>query len=227
MKISFLLFDGFTALDVIGGYEVLARLPGAEVEFFAKSPEVIGADTRRLGIAAWRSFADVNSTDLLYVPGGPGVEAAINDADTLQIIRQLDSTSQLTVGICNGVGLLAAAGLLAGQSATTNYFFRERLAAQGVEIVKSRYHRSEKYITGAGVSASIDTALFIAAELAGAEIAKALQLGIEYYPAPPYPEADPEQAPEQAKKMVQMYEGLGTALLAEPLPFRGELEPSN
>lgn len=227
MKISFLLFDGFTALDVIGGYEVLARLPGAEVEFFAKSPEVIGADTRRLGIAAWRSFADVNSTDLLYVPGGPGVEAAINDADTLQIIRQLDSTSQLTVGICNGVGLLAAAGLLAGQSATTNYFFRERLAAQGVEIVKSRYHRSEKYITGAGVSASIDTALFIAAELAGAEIAKALQLGIEYYPAPPFPEADPEQAPEQAKKMVQMYEGLGTALLAEPLPFRGELGLSN
>lgn len=219
MKISILLFDGFTALDAIGGYEVLARLPGAKIEFFAKSSQVIGADTRRLGIAAWKSFADVTSTDLLYIPGGPGVEAAQQDADTLDKIRALDTSSKLTVGICNGVGLLAAAGVLEGQSATTNYFYRDRLAAQGVTVETKRYHRSGKYITGAGVSASIDTALFIAAEIAGPEVAQTLQLGIEYYPAPPFPETKPEQASEQAKILVQMYEGVGAAQLSQKLPF--------
>lgn len=220
MRLSILLFDGFTTLDAIGGYEVLARLPGAEVEFFARRKGTIAADTRRLGLCAWRDFDDVQSTDILYVPGGPGGVALEQDPVHLEKIRALDATSTWTVGICNGVALLGAAGVLNGHAATTNWFHRHRLAAFGAEFKPVRYHRSGKYVTGAGVSASIDTALFLANEIGGEQLAKTLQLGIEYYPAPPFPERAPEDAPDYAQKMVAAFEKKGGAqLLAQSAPF--------
>jgi putative intracellular protease/amidase len=224
MRLSILLFDGFTTLDAVGGYEVLARLPGMEVEFFAERRGVIAADTRRLGLLAFRGFDEVTSTDILYVPGGPGGLVAETDEKLLGKIRALDATSRWTVGICNGVGLLAAAGLLAGKKAATNWFYQERLARHGAVFVPDRYHREGKYITGGGVSASIDTALFLASVLGGETMARALQLGIEYYPAPQFPERTPAEAPAEIRELVRRFEASGGAeqLGREP-PWKGQV----
>ncbi len=220
MRLSILIYDGFTSLDFIGGYEVLSRIPGMETEFFASEKGLIAADTRRLGIAAWKSFDEVQSTDILYVPGGPGGLALENNNEALSKIRTLDETSTWTVGICNGVAILGAAGLLKGKTATTNWFHRDRLSGFGATFVQERFHRDGKYVTGAGVSASIDAGLFLAREIAGEEAAKTLQLGIEYYPAPPFPEASPEEAPEYAHQLVAAFEENGGAgQMAQRAPF--------
>jgi len=217
-RLSILLFDGFTALDVVGGYEVLARVPGVTTEFVAEKRGVVAADTRSLGLLATRSFAEVTRTDVLYVPGGPGVARVESDASFLAKLRELDVTSTYTIGICNGVGLLAAAGLLHGLGATTNFFDRERLAEMGVKVLCERYHRAGKYITGAGVSASIDTALFAAQLLAGDAVAKALQLGVEYYPAPPFPERSPLELPSELREKTHAFQAKRSAELLAATP---------
>lgn len=206
MRLSILIFDGMTSLDAIGGYEVLSRVPGIEVEFVAERQGIVAMDTRRMGLLAYRSFEEVQSTDILYVPGGPGAFSLEKDSGFLDYLRQLDQTSKWTVGICNGVSLLAAAGLLKGQRAATNWFDRERITQYGVEFVADRYHREGKYITGAGVSASIDTGLFLAQLLAGDLVAKAIQLGIEYFPAPPFAEKSPAEMPAPVQQVVAQYE---------------------
>ncbi len=206
MRLSIILFDGFTALDVVGGYEVLARIPGVETEFVAAQRGVIAADTRRLGLAAYRTFEEVSSTDILYVPGGPGARPLETNPSFHEYLRALDASSEWTVGVCNGCTLLAAAGLLANQSATTNWFDRDRLVEYGAKFVPERYHRTGKYITGAGVSASIDTALFLASILAGPQVAKAIQLGIEYFPQPPFPERTPADSAPSIQEVVRSFE---------------------
>jgi transcriptional regulator GlxA family with amidase domain len=225
MKLSILIFDGLTSLDAIGGYETLARIPGMETEFVAAKRGIVAADTRSLGLAAFRDFSEVTATDILYVPGGPGAFALEKDELFLDTIRRLDKTSTWTVGICNGVGLLAAAGVLKGLKATTNWFYQDRLRAWGTEFVAERYHRDGKYITGAGVSASIDTGLFLTSLIAGEQVAKALQLGIEYYPAPPFPEQRPQDAPVEIQERIRRFESEGgkRQLAVEPA-FKGMFE---
>jgi len=220
MRLSIVIFDGFTSLDAIGGYEVLSRIPGMEVEWVAEHRGVVAADTRRLGLMAFRDFAEVESTDILYVPGGPGGLLGEQNERLLGFIRKLDATSTWTVGICNGVGLLAAAGLLAGRTAATNWFYQDRLRAHGVAFTPARYHRDGKYVTGAGVSASLDTALFLTNLLAGETIAKAIQLGVEYYPAPPFPEQTPAEVAPEIQDIVRSFEESGGAeIMALEPPF--------
>jgi putative intracellular protease/amidase len=209
MRLSILAYDGMTCLDAIGGYEVLSRIPGMEVEFVAKTRSIVAMDTRRLGLVAFRSFAEVSSTDILYVPGGPGGVPLEKDEGFLEYICLLDRSSRWTVGICNGVALLAAAGLLKGQKATTNWFYRDHIAQYGVEFVAERYCRCDKYVTGAGVSASIDTGLFLAQLIAGDIVAKAIQLGIEYYPSPPFQEKKAAESPPAIQQIVQQFEAVG------------------
>jgi transcriptional regulator GlxA family with amidase domain len=225
MKLSILIFDGLTSLDAIGGYETLARIPGMETEFVAAKRGIVAADTRSLGLAAFRDFSEVTATDILYVPGGPGAFALEKDELFLDTIRRLDKTSTWTVGICNGVGLLAAAGVLKGLKATTNWFYQDRLRAWGTEFVAERYHRDGKYITGAGVSASIDTGLFLTSLIAGEQVAKALQLGIEYYPAPPFPEQRPQDVAVEIQERIRRFESEGgkRQLAVEPA-FKGMFE---
>ncbi len=218
MRLSIMLFDGFTTLDVVGGYEVLSRIPGMETELFAEKRGVIAADTRSLGLLAYRDFSEVTSTDILYVPGGPGGVRMETDARFVSKVCELDATSTWTVGICNGVGILAAAGLLTGKKATTNWFYQDRLRAHGVEFVAERYVRTGKYITGAGVSASIDTGLYLASVLGGELLAKALQLGIEYYPAPPFDEKSPQDVPPHISEVVRQFEATGGAAQLELAP---------
>jgi len=202
MRLSILVFDGMTALDALGGYEVLARIPGLEVEFVARERGVIAADTRRLGLLAYRSFDEVRSTDIVYMPGGPGARALEADPVFLAYLRELDAGSTWTVGICNGVTVLAAAGLLRDRGATGNWYDRERITRHGARFVAARHHEDGKYLTGGGVSASIDVGFFFAKRLGGDSLALALQLGLEYFPEPPFPYRSPAEVPEGMQRAV-------------------------
>ncbi|WP_167076990.1 DJ-1/PfpI family protein [Massilia aquatica] len=220
MRLSILLFDGFTALDVVGGYEVLVNIPGMEVEFVSDQVGLVASDSGRLGMAAYRRFDQLDATDILYVPGGPGVAAALGNAALMDCVRRLHASSAWTVSICNGAEILGAAGLLKGKKVTTNWFAREQLAACGALVGTERYQRDGKLITGAGVSASIDAGLFLAALLGGEQLARTIQLGIEYYPAPPFGNGTPDDQPQAAKDVIRHVEQCAAArLAARVIPF--------
>lgn len=207
MQLTVVLFDGFTALDVVGGYEVLANVPDFEVEFVAADRGVIAADTRRLGLVAYRGIDEIASTDILYVPGGPGVSAGLSDQRLLGWVARMHATTTWTVGICNGVALLAAAGILDGVTVTTNWGWRDRVASYGVGVVPERFHRDGRIVTGAGVSASIDAGLFLAGMIAGEDMARLVQLGIEYFPAPPaFARAVVDDVPDGEKELLLAFE---------------------
>jgi len=138
MRMSILLYDGFTTLDIAGGYESLARIPNMHTEFVAKEVGIYAADTRALGLYAWKTLEDAKGMDILYVPGGLGVYAAQRDPQILDFIRKSHETTTWTVGICNGVEILATAGILDGVEVTTNYFARERVAKLGGKVLKTR-----------------------------------------------------------------------------------------
>lgn len=210
MRLTIILVDGFTALDIVGGYEVLANVPRVETEFAAMQRGLVWADTRRLALNAFNAFDEIGKTDILYVPGGPGVGPALDDVAVIDTIRRLHEQSTWTVGICNGVELLGKAGLLVGKQVTTNWAVRDKVAGYGATVSTKRFVQDGKLITGAGVSASIDAALYLAGLLAGEELAKTLQLGIEYYPDPPFGNGTPDSAPEFAKRMVKQFESEGT-----------------
>lgn len=214
MRLSILLFDGYTALDVVGGYEVLANVPGMEVEFVAARRGLVAADTGQLGLVAWRGFKEVDATDILYLPGGPGVDAALADPALMDCVRRLDAASTWTVSICNGARILGAAGLLDGKRVSTNWFARDQVAACGATVTTERYCVDGKVLTGAGVSASIDTALYLASLLGGEMLARTLQLGIEYYPQPPFGNGTPDEQPQAMKDIVRRFEEQGASRMA-------------
>jgi putative intracellular protease/amidase len=214
MRMSILIFDGFTALDIVGGYESLSRIPGIEVEFVAKTPGVIAADTRALGLCAWKTLDEAAGTDILYVPGGPGGYPAQRDPEILDFIRKAHATTTWTIGICNGVEILATAGILNGVEVTTNYFARSRVAALGAKVLKTRYHRDGKIITGAGVSASADAGLFLLQQIVGDEMAETIQLGIEYYPDAPFGAKTVDEASDRAKAAITRFEERAEEFLA-------------
>lgn len=193
MKIVFLLFDGITALDAVGPYEVLSRLPGAEVVFAGLERGEVRTDNRALGLVADRALDEVRGCDVLVIPGGFGTRRLEKDERVLRWIREMDRTTRITASVCTGSLLLAAAGLLAGLRANTHWTQRERLAELGAVPVPERVVRDGKYATAAGVSAGIDLALALAIDLAGADVASAIQLGIEYDPAPPLDAGNPDR----------------------------------
>jgi len=195
MKILFFIFDRITALDIVGPYEVLSRLPNAESVFVAKEKGLVRTDNGVLALHADVGFADVEKADLLVVPGGFGTRALEKDTMTLDWIRAVDRHTKLTASICTGALVLAAAGLLTGRRANTHWAVRERLAEHGAIPVGDRIVTDGKYRTAAGVSAGIDLALAMVGEIAGKEFAESVQLGIEYDPAPPFDAGSPEKAP--------------------------------
>jgi transcriptional regulator GlxA family with amidase domain len=202
VKTTFLLFDGFAALDVIGGYEVLANLPGMEIEFVAARPGLVATDTRCTALPAFRGLDEVGATDVLYVPGGPGDQAVMDDAKHLDWIRAVHATTTWTTAVCTGGLILGAAGLLEGVEATTNWTRLERLAGYGAQPVSKRFVESGKIMTAAGVSASIDLGLHLAARIGGERIAQIIQLALEYDPAPPFDVGSPEKAPPDVRSFV-------------------------
>jgi putative intracellular protease/amidase len=199
MKIVFLLFDGLTALDAVGPYEVLSRMPGAEVRFAGLTAGTIVTGDEKLRLATDAAIADIPSCDLLVVPGGFGTRALERNEQVLDWVRAIDKTTSITASVCTGSFVLAAAGLLKGRRATSHWAMRSRLADYGAIPVGERVVRDGKYATAAGVSAGIDFGLQLVLELCGADVASGIQLGIEYDPAPPLDAGNPDRAPAHVR----------------------------
>ena len=197
MDIAILLYDRFTALDAIGPYEVLSRLPGARVVFAAGQIGPVTTDTGSLRLVADATLAQVPSPDIVVVPGGPGQTEQMAGGPVHEWLRAADRTSTWTTSVCTGSLILAAAGLLRGQRATSHWLALGQLRALGVTPASDRVVFAGKYVTGAGVSAGIDMALALAGRVAGAAAAQAIQLGIEYDPQPPYDAGAPGKAPAE------------------------------
>jgi len=195
MDIAILLYDRLTALDAVGPYEVLSRLPGATVTFVAEQPGPKRTDTGRLALTADASLAELAHPEIVLVPGGPGQMALMDDGPVHDWLRAAHETSTWTTSVCTGSLILAAAGLLTGKRATTHWLSLEELGSLGVETRTERVVFDGKLVTSAGVSAGIDMALALAARLAGEHVAQAIQLGIEYDPQPPFDAGSPQKAP--------------------------------
>ncbi len=194
MDIAIPIFDRFTALDAVGPYEVLSRVPGARVRFVAHEIGPVRADTRMLTLVGEASFEDVPSPEVLVVPGGKGTRALLDDERLLDWIRGVHETSEWTTSVCTGSLLLAAAGVLDGLDAATHWAAWGELGSLGARPTARRVVEEGKVITAAGVSSGIDMALTLAARIAGDDIAKAIQLELEYDPRPPFDAGSPEAA---------------------------------
>jgi transcriptional regulator GlxA family with amidase domain len=203
MQIAIPLFDRLTALDAVGPYEVLSRLPGARVDFVAAEPGVYHTDTRMLGLTAELSYADAPTPDILLVPGGFETRALMEHEPTLEWVRRAHEGSRFTTSVCTGALVLAAAGVLDGLDATTHWLYRPMLAEFGARPVERRVVEQGKVVTAAGVSAGIDMALVLAGRIAGPEVAQAIQLAIEYDPEPPFDAGTPAKAPAAVVEAVR------------------------
>jgi transcriptional regulator GlxA family with amidase domain len=206
MQIAIPLFDRFTALDAVGPYEVLSRIPDAQVEFVAAEPGVYATDTRMLKVSVERSYSDVPSPDILLFPGGIGTRKLMHDEPTLEWVRNAHRTTRCTTSVCTGALVLGAAGLLDGLEATTHWMSRPILTDLGATPVVRRVVEQGKIVTAAGVSAGIDMALTLADRLMGPQVAQAIQLGIEYDPQPPFDAGSPEKAPQEIVDLVAAVE---------------------
>ena len=193
IRIGLLLFPNLTQLDLTGPYEVFTKFPGADVHLLWKTldPVIAGGGMRLLPTT---TFAECPQLDLVCVPGGAGMNALLNDGETLDFVGRQASGARYVTSVCTGSLVLGAAGLLKGRRATTHWMSLPMLAAFGCEPVAERVVVDGNVITGGGVTAGIDFALTVAGEWFGAETARRIQLGIEYDPHPPYDAGAPERA---------------------------------
>jgi putative intracellular protease/amidase len=212
MQIAIPLYDRFTALDAIGPYEVLSRLPDSRVTFVATEAGPYVTDNGMLTMLAEASLDDFPHPEVLVVPGGWGTRAAISDERLVGWIRQVHETSQWTTSVCTGSLLLGAAGLLEGLDATTHWLELETLGEFGAKPTERRVVEQGKIITAAGVSSGIDMALVLAARIAGDDFAKTVQLLIEYDPEPPFDAGSRTKAPPQ---IVETLRGLAADYRAQ------------
>ncbi len=188
--VGLLLFPDVTQLDMTGPYEVFTRMPGAKVDVIAKDREPVRSD-QGLTFLPTASFAQVVRLDLVCVPGGPGVGPLLGDAATLAFLRRIADGARYVTSVCTGALVLGAAGLLRDRRATTHWMSLDLLAAFGATPVSERVVRDGNLFTGGGVTAGIDFALTVAAEVAGEDTARRIQLAIEYDPAPPFRSGSP------------------------------------
>jgi putative intracellular protease/amidase len=186
MEIAIPLYDRFTALDAIGPYEVLSRLPEAKVRFLGPEAGPMHTDTRMLTIEAEGRWEDSPQPDVLLVPGGTGTRDLLEDERLLSWIRSVHETTTWTTSVCTGSLLLGAAGLLDGLDATTHWVELETLEQYGARPTEERVVEQGKIVTSAGVSAGIDMGLLLASRIMGDDVAKVIQLAIEYDPQPPF-----------------------------------------
>ncbi|MER5653057.1 DJ-1/PfpI family protein [Streptomyces sp. NPDC002131] len=195
MQIAIVLYDRFTALDAVGPYETLGRLPDADTVFVAERTGPVRSDSGRLALTADKSLAEVPRPDIVVVPGGPGQGAQMGNEVLLDWLRTADGTSAWTTSVCTGSLLLASAGLLEGRRATSHWLALDGLKGFGAEPTGERVVFDGKYVTAAGVSSGIDMGLTLLGRIAGDEHAQAVQLLTEYDPQPPYDAGSPEKAP--------------------------------
>jgi putative intracellular protease/amidase len=202
MDIAILLFEGFTALDAVGPYETLSRLPDATVTFVAAEPGLKRTDVGSLGLMAEASLDDLPRPEIVVVPGGPGQIEPMGHEPTLEWIRAAHEHTDWTTSVCTGSLVLAAAGLLEGKRATSHWQALELLGALGADATSERVVFDGKIVTAAGVSAGIDMGLALAARIAGDQVAQAIQLGIEYDPQPPFDAGSPDKAPAEVVELL-------------------------
>ena len=203
MQIAYLLYDRFTALDIIGPHDVFNSVPGNESIFVAEQPGPIRNESDTLSLVADASLEEIPSPDIVVVPGGFGNRMLLEHEPLHEWIRDVHETSTWTTSVCTGSLLLAAAGLLDGAPATTHWLARERLAELGAKPVPDRIVEHGKIVTAAGVSSGIDMALRLVQQINGDEVAQAVQLGIEYDPEPPLDAGSPEKAPPEIVELVR------------------------
>ena len=193
MKIAYVLYPDFTALDLVGPYEVISRWPDAEVRVLATSLEPVRCD-RGLTVIPTDTPGTLPDPDLIVVPGSENPVPVLDDRALIDWLRTTAPSCQWTASVCTGAGLYAAAGLLAGKKTTTHWGFRDNLKAMGVEVVPDRVVWQGSHISGAGVSAGIDMALALTERVHGRALAESQQLAIEYDPQPPFDTGSPEKA---------------------------------
>ena len=193
IQIGLLLFPDLTQLDLTGPYEVFTKFPDTDVHLLWKTLDPVGAGGG-MRLLPTATFADSPELDLVCVPGGAGMNALLEDEETLGFLRRQARTARYVTSVCTGSLVLGAAGLLRGRRATTHWMSLPMLAAFGCEPVSERVVVDGDLITGGGVTAGIDFALTIAGELFGEETARRIQLAIEYDPRPPYDAGAPGRA---------------------------------
>ncbi|MEO1013838.1 MAG: DJ-1/PfpI family protein [Pseudomonadota bacterium] len=204
--IVFVLFDNVTQLDFTGPLQVLSRLPGADVRLAAKSLDPVATDTP-MTVNPTDTFDACPQADVLCVPGGFGIEEAVKDESFVDFVKRQAAGAKYVTSVCTGAFALGAAGLLKGKRATTHWAYHDLLRAVGAEPVAKRVVRDGNVFTGGGVTAGIDFGFALFAELAGEEMAKAIQLGLEYDPAPPFPGGHPSSAEPQTHDLVSAFYG--------------------
>lgn len=201
-RVVFILYPRLTQLDFTGPYEVLARMPGAEVIVASKDGGVLVSEMG-LTFAGLRALADIDRADLIMIPGGPGQTDAMLDPAFMAEVKRLGEGATYVTSVCTGSLILGAAGLLQGKRAGTHWAYRELLPAFGAIADDARVVRDGTMYTGGGVTAGIDIALRIVADIAGDDVAKMIQLAIEYAPAPPFNSGRPEIAEEKTVTAVK------------------------
>ncbi len=203
MQIAIPLYDGVTALDAIGPYEVLSRLPGSTLTFVAEEPGLKRTDNKLLELVAPISIHDVGTPDVIVVPGGPYARDIPAQQGLIDWIRAVHPHTTWTTSVCTGSLLLGEAGVLEGLEATTHWLERDTLRRYGATPSTERVVEQGKVITAAGVSSGIDMALTLAARITNDDVAQALQLAIEYDPRPPFRSGSPETAPPHVVDLVR------------------------
>lgn len=191
--IGLLVFPDITQLDMTGPYEVFIKFPDARVHLVWKTHQPVTAGGG-MQLVPTTTFAECPQLDLICVPGGAGMNALLNDAETLDFIRRQARAARYVTSVCTGALVLGAAGLLKGRRAATHWMSREMLAAFGATPTAERVVVDGNVITGGGVTAGIDFALTVAAHVCGADFAKKTQLSMEYDPHPPFDSGSPERA---------------------------------
>ncbi|KVW33739.1 dimethylglycine dehydrogenase [Burkholderia ubonensis] len=194
LHIGFLVFPGVQQLDLTGPHDVLASLPDTAAHLVWKTREPV-ASSSGLALTPGHTFADCPPLDVICIPGGTGITDLLSDRETIDFVRERSAAARYVTSVCTGALLLGAAGLLRGRRATTHWAFHALLEPLGAVPVRERVVRDGNLFTGGGVTAGIDFALTIATELAGDEEAQAIQLELEYAPAPPFDAGSPDTAP--------------------------------
>ena len=196
IRFGLLLFPRLTQLDMTGPFEVFSRVPGGRVHLVWKTTGPVRSDTG-LAMLPDTAFADCPQLDVVCVPGGPGVAALMEDEAVLAFLRAQAPGARYVTSVCTGALVLAAAGLLKGKRATTHWASHDFLGPLGAVPEQGRVVRDGKFVTGGGVTAGIDFALTLVAEMLSPEAAQAIQLQIEYAPAPPFAAGSPATAPAE------------------------------
>jgi cyclohexyl-isocyanide hydratase len=202
LHIGLLLFPRVQQLDLTGPHDVFAQIPGATVHLVWKTRAALESSSGMV-LTPDTTFDDCPPLDVICIPGGSGVGALMEDDETLDFIRTQARGARFVTSVCTGALVLGAAGLLRGRRATTHWAYHALLADLGAIPVRERVVRDGNLLTGGGVTAGIDFALTLAEELVGAEEAQAIQLQLEYAPAPPFDAGSPESAPRAVVETVK------------------------